>query len=435
MRYRERLVPFSTVKLGTAWWRYPWMSWSYPTSTYLSYNAATRAWKSIERTEDEIHPGPPYTSGGPFENWTFTDTATTDFKRSGEYVVTSIMPYKKYEGCFSCYLKPHDLFSDYSIYDVGDDTWKGKFGDVSSWGATAWRRFRPGRSIADVGVMLAEIRDIPRTLMKTASGFKSLWRGLTHGERKKLANNPKSMADHWLNTQFGWLPFVADVRNMYKAYNTLEKTLKQVERDNGQWIRRGGTVSEESNVEKTYTSSVNTTGHTPNHGWLLEGGGPPLGGYDVYHYERQRVWFAAKFRYYIPDCGSVEWRRRAIATLFGLKLTPEVLWEIVPFSWLVDWVSNTGDIISNLTPDLAQNLAAKYAYLMSTTEEVYKVVSRLNVRASLGGPWTDEWEFPIIRKTRIEASPFGFGLTGIDFSARQWSILSALGLSRSRYAY
>ena len=42
------------------------------------------------------------------------------------------------------------------------------------------------------------------------------------------------------------------------------------------------------------------------------------------------------------------------------------------------------------------------------------------------------WYAQVERKQRSVGSPFGFGLSPGDFSARQWSILAALGLTRMR---
>jgi hypothetical protein len=113
--------------------------------------------------------------------------------------------------------------------------------------------------------------------------------------------------------------------------------------------------------------------------------------------------------------------------LYGLKPNPALIWELTPWSWLVDWCSNVGDIISSMDTGWAENLAAKYAFVMKSHTEMYVSSSTVHLR---DGDISDAWTFPYEWKSREGASPFGFGLTGLDFSDRQWSILSTLGISR-----
>jgi hypothetical protein len=117
-----------------------------------------------------------------------------------------------------------------------------------------------------------------------------------------------------------------------------------------------------------------------------------------------------------------------------LNLTPEVVWELLPWSWLIDWYSNVGDLLLNIVQQPDENRAARDAFLMRTTELNLVLNSIADFKVTLGGPFHDTWTVRITRKERVEASPFGFGLVGDDFSARQWSILAALGLSRLRYS-
>jgi hypothetical protein len=122
------------------------------------------------------------------------------------------------------------------------------------------------------------------------------------------------------------------------------------------------------------------------------------------------------------------WRWNAAVHLFGLKPSPSVLWEIIPWSWLIDWCSNVGDVIDNLSARALDNLAAKYAYVMGTKKQEVTLIS---VADFYNGPQTETWSGTFTRKLRQEASPFGFDLSSDMFSARQWSILAALGISRS----
>jgi len=253
-----------------------------------------------------------------------------------------------------------------------------------------------------------------------------LWQSINRGGG--LFGVSKQIADHWLNTQFGWLPFLSDLRNFYKLCKSLDTRLSQLRRDNGQWIRRGGSVVKSESEETIYQNSnviglwpaVATQLYTiPNYGFQI-----------VTRRNEQRVWFRGSFRYWIPgNPDSWEWKARAVSMLFGLRPDPSLLWELTPWSWLVDWCSNVGDVISNIASTSLDRLVAKYAYVMGTTTQV---VTSLGMSSYSTKAIAESWTAALQRKSRVEASPFGFGLTGSDFTSRQWSILAALGLTRLR---
>jgi hypothetical protein len=115
--------------------------------------------------------------------------------------------------------------------------------------------------------------------------------------------------------------------------------------------------------------------------------------------------------------------------LFGTTLTPEVLWNIGPWSWAVDWFANTGDVISNLSSVAKYGLVMPYGYMMETTivKDTYTLRENPLKQAITIRPLT----FVTITKKRVRAHPFGFGVTWEGLSPLQLAILAALGISRS----
>lgn len=143
-----------------------------------------------------------------------------------------------------------------------------------------------------------------------------------------------------------------------------------------------------------------------------------------------KVWFTAKFKYYIPpkSLSSVIWNRRAVASMFGGTITPSVLWEATPWSWLIDWFSNAGDVFANMSDGLADNLVASYAYVMGTRQYAASCQHIADAKTGTGVNFTTTHSW--ISKRRAEANPFGFGLTFDTLSAKQLSILISLGMAR-----
>lgn len=292
--------------------------------------------------------------------------------------------------------------------------------NAETYGATGWKKFRPGNPTADLGVFVGEIREVPKMLKDTAIGFRDAWKSFGG----TWNNKSRALSNHWLSTQFGWLPFVSDLRKFYRTYQTINAQLERIRRYNGQWQKRGGSIVDSSDTTLVGSSSI-YSGHWPALVTALYNS--PQGSYAAVLHSTTRVWFEGSFRYWIPNIDTPLWSARAVAELYGALPNPALIWELTPFSWLVDWCSNLGDILSNMDTGWADNLAAKYAYVMKSTEVTGEFSSFCNLR---GGLLHDCWTFPISWKSRAGASRFGFSLTESEFSVRQWSILAALGIQK-----
>lgn len=403
-RYREASDQFvNPVELGTAT-LYD-LSWN-PYRVYNEEAAFLRPWNRQRQCFDELHSGPPYRTGGPFDK--------TEYSSNLNQVVGAVsLTNSRYEyvGGFL----PHMSSLRHENMIPSDPDW----GDVSTRGFEGWNKYRPTKPRCSAGVAIAELKEVPRMLQKTALDY---YRAFT-----KQGSSLRDAGGTWLNTHFGWLPFLNDFRSFITTASSLDKRIKQLHRDNGRWVKRGGLVSSDSATVVT------------------EGGGsavldPILFSNLHYNYARddswrltetneQSVWFEARFRYYIPKMAPWKMKVRYMRMLYGLHVTPSMIYELTPWSWLVDWCSNTGDMLEFLSSMLAEDLCAKYAYIMGTTSLRKDLHCEGHYRypvQTVTGDWYAKYE----RKMRVPASEFGFGLTEANFSSRQWSILGALGLSR-----
>jgi hypothetical protein len=115
--------------------------------------------------------------------------------------------------------------------------------------------------------------------------------------------------------------------------------------------------------------------------------------------------------------------------LFGADLSAYTLYQLMPWSWAIDWITNIGVNLNNAR-DQEDHLVADYAYINGkyTKDTVY------TLEISFAGDTVPVREFRFsVREThfrRIKASPFGFGLTFGGFNPKQLSILGALGLTK-----
>jgi hypothetical protein len=205
----------------------------------------------------------------------------------------------------------------------------------------------------------------------------------------------------------------------------LEKRLNQLRRDNGKRVRRRVTVL--NDVDTTTTVTVGGSNIAPTN--LIVTNPPQV--LTTTQLTSTRSWFSGSFRYYIPEVETLRWTGEAISALYGTKLTPELLWEVIPWSWLIDWFTNVGDVIANFSANAAGDLTLEYGYQM------YERINRLGHDCKFtiktnAGPKT--LTSGVVRENIVRArggaSPFGFSITPTDLSSRQLGILTALGVSR-----
>jgi hypothetical protein len=148
----------------------------------------------------------------------------------------------------------------------------------------------------------------------------------------------------------------------------------------------------------------------------------------------KQVWFSGAFTYHLPtgyrSRNALERYGTQAGSLVGLDLSPETLWNLAPWSWAIDWFSNAGDVISNLSDWATDGLVLRYGYVMehSFATDLYYMVGRGRLRQPL--VHVSPIAACVESKRREVATPFGFGLSWSGLSPRQLSIAAALGLSR-----
>lgn len=286
--------------------------------------------------------------------------------------------------------------------------------DGSSWGAEAYAKMKPAKpSFAGLNA-LYELKDLPGML------------------KQRLSDSPlRNIGNYYLGLKFGWEPLLRDIRNLISTQKRMQDRINQLLRDNGRPVRRRITIAENVTIDEDITAS-NYDSILPIFNTRYY---PMEGGHRTITRTIDRIWASARFRYWLPG-GSrdVNYRRKLMFNLYGLTPTPSVIYNMVPWSWLVDWFSNTGDILSNMDSGVADRLAADYFYVMR---------ERKTIREHTAFQWYYDQIMNPIRhstsgtseafvKTRLPGDPFGWNTSEDSLSSMQLSILGALGLSRLR---
>lgn len=295
--------------------------------------------------------------------------------------------------------------------------------DTAYYGVKAINLALPTHPVAGLAVGLAELAREGIPSRPGSSGLQG------------RALQARDAGDEYLNAQFGWLPLVGDLQSAAYAVKNANKLLDQYRRDSGRSIRRRYYFPPEvSTSESTSSGSLNIAAGTPTQEAYFLGStvGSPM---KITTQKYKRVWFSGAFTYHLSDGGDGRLDRlreleQKANLLLGTDLTPEVLWNLAPWSWLTDWFVNIGDQISNATRLMSDGLVMRYGYLMceQITDKTYTLFPQSSQAARLGPVHVT---FTTIRKQRVRATPFGFARNPASFTPRQWAILGALGLTKA----
>lgn len=250
----------------------------------------------------------------------------------------------------------------------------------------------------------------------------------------------KALGEEFLNAEFGWLPLINDMKKSVSSIAMAKGILDQYSRDNNRLVRREFEfpVDESSNTQFLTTvkpSPIPTTGYGYP-GFVSAGNG--FTGMDLYQTVkiRSRKWFSGAFMYHLPDQTDT-WQRMlrhgAEANhLLGTTLSPEVLWELTPWSWAIDWFSDAGDVVHNFTQLEQQGLVMRYGYMMHEydIEVTNQFIPKFDQK--FGGKHfvPPRSVYRRTSKRRVEANPYGFGIGWEDLSPLQLAITAALGITR-----
>jgi len=296
-------------------------------------------------------------------------------------------------------------------------------------GAVAISLCNPINSASDLGTGLAESM---REGIPSIPGIQS-WR-----RRTEIL---KAAGSEYLNYIFGWAPLVKEVNDVVDATRHHRDIMKQYHHGEGRNTHREfhfPTKREQRDTVVTKEWPLASSAQLST-SYVNIGLGAP--GRQVSRVTETKRWFEGCFTYALPS-STDSWRKAygfgsQADQLYGLTLTPDILWELVPWSWAVDWFSNAGQVINNVTNFGLAGLVMRYGYIMEETSDIYTVsggpcafnVEKNGIKGSQdSGAWRRVTE--VVTKRRLPANPFGFGIGWEGLSPTQLAITAALGITR-----
>lgn len=250
-----------------------------------------------------------------------------------------------------------------------------------------------------------------------------------------------NIGDEYLNVQFGIMPSVGDIQNLAKgvAQFTVQARNMQ-ERARELHIRRhvslGQTRSLSLVTNDNFSVGVGTFNNSNYLPFFWNGNGTKSCA-DIVETE---TWFSGAYLQHIADgyafLGKASKYEALANKLLGTHLTVQDVWQLTPWSWLIDWFYDVNGFISNLTAFKSDSLVLKYGYIMHhvkvTRERSIRGMKPLqtsygpsNIPSSLTMYTTTEY------KNRKRSTPYGFDVNLDVLSAQRVAVLAALGLTRA----
>lgn len=274
------------------------------------------------------------------------------------------------------------------------------------------------------------IPTIPEVSISTSVG--ELFAGLPKLPLTALYESRKiaSLGNEYLNLQFGIEPTVRDTTSILMHTKVAEERLRQLRNMSGSDVRRRRTLPKVQTSSSTTTTGVFPTASN----WSSRTVGQ--GALTITDTVNREIWFSGSFRYDLTERLDgwinelTDFNRK-----YGAFPNALTAWNLMPWSWLVDWFTNAGDIVTNISYLGRDGLWMRYGYVMchSTLERTSSWTGP--IMFGVNKPTTVATTHVVYRgvtKQRLRASRLGFGVSEKSLSGDQKAILSALGLSRLR---
>jgi hypothetical protein len=281
------------------------------------------------------------------------------------------------------------------------------------WGTQVIASVAPTNPVADLSTTLAELAS----------------------ERKffSLPSEKSTLSGDYLNLQFGVAPTVGFAQDFRKAVANRDAIIAQYERDSGKRIRRKYgpppviTTTKVVESQPLCALGLNTLSTTlVSYGTLTK-------------ITKTTEWksFSGAFTYYLPKREEAGGDLARLDKLYGvnpLNNFKGLAWELTPYSWLVDYFSSAGAYQKNIDSFRDGSLVMPYAYVMFSKEidVSYTWTGPVSFGTGASGRVIRTYGGRVVKTIhqRRRATPYGFGLSSSSLTAKQWSILAALGISR-----
>lgn len=193
-------------------------------------------------------------------------------------------------------------------------------------------RTNPNKSSIDLPVFVLELGELP--LMVKEWGRVLLKKPHRIASGKDLRTLPRSVARKYIEWTFGLDLFIKDVATLLDVQGQVDRKVKTLKRLGDPLATSSSAKVWSGRSESAITNQYATTLYQEHRRVYYR---------NVTHFE---CWVSTKWKPAIPlPTSDAELRQRALRLAYGLDISVSTLWEAMPWSWLIDWFSDVGDVL------------------------------------------------------------------------------------------
>lgn len=282
----------------------------------------------------------------------------------------------------------------------------------------------PSRAEADLAVSIGELRNAPKAVFTGVRDYLKEIRHhpsiLSHARSGllRLRRNPISNgASGYLGLMFGLIPLVNDVKAIMNSQELIANRLRELQN-----LRDGDGMRRKMRLGRTQVKGPATTITVSSiTGLIIDA--------KRTQYATRNIWGSVRWMpdgsHRIPDTDArrVMEARRAV---YGLNIDLVSAYNLMPWSWLIDYFSSVGDFI-----ETTRNVVGATP---GNTNIMVHTIRAANITPISLPPGLSGGSCLDVRETKERF--VGSGFTGLNstvpiLSGRQVSILGALAISRS----
>lgn len=298
---------------------------------------------------------------------------------------------------------------------LGVNSWDGPLpGGLGRWRSSAYADAALASPSMGWGETVVELLtgNVPRLLA-------SLQRRMIQGRLLDPRGIGKDLGSEYLNAQFGILPIMRDIRALILHLSTLQNGLY------GSYRRSRKSPL----MTASYRTTLDISCQLP-HGY--SGTATRSEGDARILYDERITMKLVRAQ---PTIASNTFLGQASEIFQAMGFTnPSLGWQVIPWSWLIDWVTNIGASIENAAYYSAQSGSSPSTYSYVTSKRITTHTQYARPRRQSGNYYYDApggtVTGVVTRLTRSKGSPFGFDFSLPSLSSGQWAILVALGLAK-----
>lgn len=213
-------------------------------------------------------------------------------------------------------------------------------------------------------IFIAELKDVPKLARDVIRMWKALLRGITAavalltGRAKRRAKvslkklgsmSGRELSNDWLSVNFGWVPFVRDIKTIVTRIYTLREDIEKYLKSANTWrtlhFQKG--LSPYTFRDAAWLSDVVTDTTVSGVYGDFKFMEDITRGVTFRHVRKRSVDFVRytatmNYRYNVPLAHNVLDTISAAMDRFGMNPSISDIWELIPFSFVVDWVFDVG---------------------------------------------------------------------------------------------